>query len=84
MQVGSEVRGNNSRSGADGKSQDKAFVFRYPYASAAELWFKVTVVVGTTRSDASMVAPQSSDGVVVGKMCSRSSSMGCDRSPQAG
>ena len=47
------MRGNNTRSGADGKTQATAFVFPYPYTAAAKLWFKVTVVVGGTRSAAS-------------------------------
>ena len=64
-QVGSEVRGNNTAAGADGK--ERAFVFRYPYTSAAELWFKVTVVVGSTRSDASVITTRSA---VVGE-CDR-------------
>ena len=52
-QFGEEVRGNNTRSGADGKAQATAFVFPSPYTTAAKLWFKVTVVVGGTRSAAS-------------------------------
>ena len=44
------MRGNNSRSGADGKANASAFVFPYPYTAAAKLWFRVTVVVGGTRS----------------------------------
>ena len=52
-QFGEEVRGNNTRAGADGKAQATAFVFPYPYTTAAKLWFKVTVVVGGTRSPAS-------------------------------
>lgn len=63
VQVGSEVRGNNTAADADGTAA-KPFVFPYPYTSAATLWFKVTVVVGTTRSDASEL---SSAGVVVGE-----------------
>ncbi len=53
LQFGEEVRGNNSRSGADGLSFATAFVFPYPFTAAAKLWFKVTVVVGGTRSPAS-------------------------------
>lgn len=62
LQVGSEVRGNNSAAGADGKTADTAFAFPYPYTSAAQLYFTVSVVVGTTRSNASAL----SDAVVVG------------------
>lgn len=63
-QVGNEVRGNNTAEGADGKSQASAFVFPYPYTTAAKLWFKVTVVTGGTRSPASQLFNL---GVVVGK-----------------
>ncbi|PRW20946.1 fibronectin type III domain-containing [Chlorella sorokiniana] len=52
---GEKVRGNNSRTGADGKSNSSAFAFPYPYTAAAKLWFKVTVVVGGTRSAASAI-----------------------------
>ncbi|PRW20837.1 Ig-like domain repeat [Chlorella sorokiniana] len=52
---GEEVRGNNTEAGADGKTPDTAFVFPYPYTTAAKLWFKVTVLVGGTRSEASEV-----------------------------
>ena len=58
------MRGNNTASNADGKSEVSAFVFPYPYTAAAKLWFKVTAVMGGTRSDASEL---SSLGVVVGK-----------------
>ena len=52
-QFGEEVKGSNTDPNADGKTPATAFVFDYPYTSAAKLWFKVTVVVGGTRSDAS-------------------------------
>ena len=54
-QVGNEVRGNNTAEGADGKSQASAFVFPYPFTTGAQLYFTVTVVVGGTRSEASLV-----------------------------
>ncbi|PRW20918.1 fibronectin type III domain-containing [Chlorella sorokiniana] len=60
--VGTEVRGNNMAADADGKTPEKAFVFPYPYTTAAKLWFKVTVVVGGTRSPAS----DTSSSTVVG------------------
>ena len=47
------MRGNNTAAGADGKTPATAFVFPYPYTGPAKLWFKVTVVVGGTRSSAS-------------------------------
>ena len=54
-QFGEEVRGSNTATGADGLSLATAFAFPYPYTTAAKLWFKVTVVVGGTRSDASPI-----------------------------
>lgn len=57
------MRGNNTADGADGKAADTAFVFPYPYTSAAQLYFTVSVVVGNTRSNASAV----SSAVVVGE-----------------
>ena len=47
------MKGSNTASGADGTTPDTAFVFAYPYTAAAKLWFKITVVVGGTRSGAS-------------------------------
>ena len=61
--MGSEVRGNNTADGADGKTVETAFAFAYPYTAAAELYFTVSVVVGNTRSNASAV----STAVVVGE-----------------
>ena len=55
LQVGSEVRGNNTADGADGKQASSAFAFPYPYTTGAQLYFTVAVVVGTTRSNASLV-----------------------------
>lgn len=49
------MRGSNTASGADGKAPDTAFAFAYPYPGPAKLWFRVTVVSGGTRSDASEV-----------------------------
>lgn len=49
-QVGEEVKGENTRKGADGLTGPTAFVFPYPYTAAAFLGFRVTVVVGTVRS----------------------------------
>ena len=54
-QFGEEVRGSNTANGANGLSLATAFAFNYPYTAAAKLWFKVTVVVGGTRSDASPI-----------------------------
>ena len=54
VQVGNEVRGNNTADGADG-TDGKAFVFPYPFTTGAQLYFTVTVVVGGTRSGASLV-----------------------------
>ena len=53
MQFGEEVKGSNTDPNADGLTQATAFAFPYPATAAAKLWFKVTVVVGGTRSDAS-------------------------------
>lgn len=47
------MRGNNTADGADGKAEASAFVFPYPFTAGAELYFRVTVVVGGTRSPAS-------------------------------
>ena len=80
VQVGSEVRGNNTAADADGTAA-KPFVFPYPYTSAATLWFKVTVVVGTTRSDASEL---SSAGVVVGECAGCCASLLARREADAG
>lgn len=47
------MRGNNTADGADGKAAASAYVFHYPFTTGAQLYFRVTVVVGGTRSDPS-------------------------------
>lgn len=70
LQFGEEVKGSNTDPSADGKTPATAFVFAYPYTTAAKLWFKVTVVVGGTRSDASGIYGPVIMGEQQGPSCS--------------
>ena len=69
------MRGSNTAAGANGLSLATAFAFPYPYTAAAKLWFKITVVVGGTRSDASPIYGPVIMGALrpghVGCMCGR-------------
>lgn len=61
--VGQAVTGVNTVPANNGSSLASPYIFLYPYLKAAQLWFKVTVVVGKDSSASSLI----STPVVVGE-----------------